>query len=417
MKKKLLAVAVAGAFAVPTIALADGVTISGYFKQSIENLDISNEASVSGPAGHHRANSNQWQIADGGSRIDFDVSEDLGGGLKAIAEWDQRVAPQNGSLAQGSANGNAWVGFDNIESWGRVTVGRRDLHYYHTAVGPAPGQALEDWSTALLSYAEVKTGTNAAPAPVNVGVGTRRANSVIEYTSPKWGLFTFSAAYGMDPYNTSNGSIGNINNTIPGCAPGATVGTLYASGCQVSDQKGYELDFTPQLRGANWVAGFNYFYEKGQGATTTFGVQATPPTEKSYRAWGFYDFPQGIKVGLNYDQSKIETAVGDQEIAKRHVYGIPVAYTTGPWMFGAEYTKAQEDDHLSNSGANMATIYAQYSLSKRTQVGVSYARLNNDSNASYNLFVGGAPYYTTGSEATQPGEDPRLFSFTVNHSF
>ncbi|MEO7157049.1 MAG: porin, partial [Vicinamibacterales bacterium] len=123
MKKKLLAVAVAGALAAPGLALAQSsVTISGIFKVSLDNQRIGSP--VAARAG---TNTSETRIADDSSRVIFNVVEDLGGGLQAIAQLDWRIQFDQG---QDAISGNNHVGLRS-KSMGRIFVGRQDLHYFN----------------------------------------------------------------------------------------------------------------------------------------------------------------------------------------------------------------------------------------------------------------------------------------------
>jgi predicted porin len=55
-----------------------------------------------------------------------------------------------------------------------------------------------------------------------------------------------------------------------------------------------------------------------------------------------------------------------------------------------------------------------YDLSKRTSVGLTYAAIDNKTNAAYNfhnISAGGS------NNTVNPGEDPRLVALTVRHAF
>src|SRR4029079_15511596 len=91
MNKKLLAVAVAGALSAPVVAQAQSsVTISGNIKMSLQQYKISNAS-----AARAGASTSQSLIHDDSSRIIFNMTEDLGGGLQAIAQIDWRVVPDS----------------------------------------------------------------------------------------------------------------------------------------------------------------------------------------------------------------------------------------------------------------------------------------------------------------------------------
>src|SRR5271170_1069795 len=185
MNKKLLAVAVAGAFtAAPLAAFAQStVTISGFFKTSIEDISIHsygaapNGGPSSRPAG---GNSSEGRLADDSSRIVFNVVEDLGGGMRAVAQADLRFNASNPSSGLPPFSGNTHVGLRG--SWGQVRAGLQDLHYGATESYIADKGDLRTTNISLLAYAG-----GGGQAIAN---GTRTPN-VVFYDSPElFGGFT-----------------------------------------------------------------------------------------------------------------------------------------------------------------------------------------------------------------------------------
>src|SRR5687767_5266590 len=80
MQKKLLGMAVAAALAVPTAVLAQSaVTISGTFKVGVDHQSVGDK----NPA--RTGKKSEFRVVDNSSQIHFNVTEDLGGGMAAIA--------------------------------------------------------------------------------------------------------------------------------------------------------------------------------------------------------------------------------------------------------------------------------------------------------------------------------------------
>jgi len=79
-----------------------------------------------------------------------------------------------------------------------------------------------------------------------------------------------------------------------------------------------------------------------------------------------------------------------------------------------QYTKAQGISGQSNTGATQVSIGYDYSLSKRTTVGVNYSKINNESAANYQFFTGTA---LQNSPATSRGTDTSMFYAGVRHAF
>lgn len=381
MRTAEVAGALVAAFAVPAIALAQSsVTVSGFIKVGLENLSVGDAVA--------RANTSENRLVDNLSRIDFNVREDLGAGLSAVGLFDVRYSATTGA---GGATGNAWVGL-NSTRWGRIVLGRADLHYYHTAdTIPAGATAVDAWSIALLSYVQCGScGGGGASVNASIANGTRTPN-VVEYSSPHWGLFAFGLAYSTDSY-------GNTGSMTPG--PTDTT------------QKAHAWNFAPQLNGGNWVAGYSYWEAQAPAASTTL------PDQRSDRVWGYYSFPRGFRLGLTWDKSRLQAAAGGARLAERSAWSLPLAYHWGPSAVGWTHTVAGDDKVIgSNSGAKLDAIYYEYRLSKRTQVGVTYMRLSNDAKAAYSLFLSGSSGVATSDGASQLGEDFRALQLTLMHSF
>ena len=179
MSRRLLAAAVASAFALPTAALAQSsVTISGVIKMAFENVKLSRSAKS--PASESR-------VADESSKIVFQVVEDLGNGLHAIVQVDWRVTPDSGADA---ASGNNWVGLRS-RNWGTLALGRFDLHYHNSPSEiAAKGGSYKAQNIALLAFAG---GGGTAFA------GNTRTTNAVRYDSPGWNGLAVSVAYSMNP--------------------------------------------------------------------------------------------------------------------------------------------------------------------------------------------------------------------------
>jgi len=374
MKKKLLAVAVAGALAVPGVALAQSsVTISGIFKTSFENVDYSGRAAAA--VGRSKEN----RLSDDSSRIIFNVVEDLGGGLQAIGQADVRINMEAGTIG---ATGNTHVGLRS-KTLGRVFIGRQDLHYFNreSNLTDLAGSLRAD-SISLIAFAG---GGGVAIA------GATRTPNVIHYTSPSWGGFTVVAAY-------SSNAAGNS----------ADVGSVIRAG--------NAWNINPNYAAQNWQVGYSHWNSKPDGG----GVTVATGDQRSDRLYGSFKIA-GFKVGLAWDKSKIKSAGGvasGTELSNRTAWSIPVSYVMGNNQFHAHYTKARDDRALAgDNAAKMFAMSYQYTLSKRTSVGVTYAKITNSAAAAYNFFTGGAGSLSNSTYAIGAGEDPRLLAGTIRHAF
>jgi len=384
MNKKLLAVAVAGALAAPGVALAQAssVTISGYFKQGLENLSYSNAVAT-------RLNSSQMRLVDGSSQIHFNSVEDLGNGLSAIAQLDIRFHPDSGGGNQVGgpigATGNTWVGLKST-TLGALTMGRNDLHYGQgggvdmiTKAG-----ALQAWNVSLMDYI--------GGAPI---ANTTRTPSVLKYTSPNWNGLSAIVAWSANPLAASPNDMN----------PAPAAGT--------STRKGDGWNINPSYVNGPFSIAYSYWRAKADSPAPGTNDQRGDELAGDYKFGGF-------KIGLEWNKSRLDDANTGVRIAERTAWSLPMSYTWGPNMVVGHYTRAGNISNgaglnTNDTGARMVAVAYVYSLSKRTSLAATYAKINNDSNGTYNLFTSQALGSADASVA--PGENPRMFQLSVMHAF
>jgi predicted porin len=374
MQKKLLALAVASVLAAPTVAMAQSaVTISGFLKVGIDNYSIGSAAPVR--AG---LNTSETRITDNSSRMIFGIVEDIGGGLSGIAQVDMRFAPDNPAAGAGAlnSNGNTWVGLRST-SLGTVTLGRHDLHYGKQPDDiAAKAGALQAAATSLMDYV-ARGGT------ANAIAGATRTSNVLRYDSPNWSGFAFTAAYSANP-------------------------TAAEADLTTGARKGNAYTFNPTYTASNFGVGWSYWNQKADAPTAT-----SASNQKANVFYGYWT-GGGFNVGAAINDSKIETS-GGTKLFDRRSWTIPVSWTSGSHNIYAHYTKAKEDKVLGGgSDAKMIAVAYVYDLSKRTSVGLTYAKIDNGALAAYNfhnISAGGL------NNLVNNGEDPRLVALIVRHAF
>jgi len=167
MKKSLIALAVAGAFAAPAFAASSNVDIYGKIRASLDYVDTD----VAGVE-------SSWQINDRVSRIGFKGSEDLGGGLKAVWQIESGLTFDGAGAMGGAGLRNTFVGVAG--GFGTVLVGRHDTPYK------------------LAGSADVFVDTAADAQDTNGIIGSggfdTRATNTIAYISPDFSGLHFAAA-------------------------------------------------------------------------------------------------------------------------------------------------------------------------------------------------------------------------------
>ncbi|MBE0625249.1 MAG: porin [Burkholderiales bacterium] len=385
-KKLLMAVAVAGALAAPGVALAaqhmgggSSVTISGIFKMGYGQYKLTG-------GGVNRSNTSQDMVVDNSSRIIFGVKEDLGNGLQAIAQLDMRYQPDGGGLA---GSGNDFVGLKS-KTWGQLVLGRLDLHYGRLSDETASkAGALHAAAISLFDYMpNGATGANTAIA------NTTRTPNVIAYDTINFNGLSARIAYSTEPFAGEN----DMSVASP------TVGTRTGSG----------WNFNPVYANGPLKVGYSYWDAKPDAPTATSVDQRGDTFYGSYK-WG------GFGIGLGYNRSRLDNSLGGAKNAERNAWSIPMIYNWGPHTVGGHYTKA--DDIKSDlagvpgsTGADMFAIVYNYDFSKRTAMGITYAKIKNDTNAAYAFFTSTGAL-GSGNLAPFAGEDPQMVQVVVRHAF
>ncbi len=362
MQKKLIAAAVAGLLAVPAMAQTN-VTISGRFVAGWESYKLS------GPGTGYDTES---RVSDQSSRIIFNVVEDLGGGLKAWGQLDQRFGTDLGGLA---ATGNTAMGL--MGSWGKFTIGRWDVHYQEL-VGMEANRAGSLQSIVSFGLMSQVNGTTIAN-------GTRTANLMM-WDSPNWNGFTGRLAYSTSAFGANEGNTNRANGD-PGGGSAWTGALRYNNG--------------------PWAAGLSHW----SGNAESRAVAATVD-QRSTRVWLGYTFGMGLKLGISYDRSALENGGGVAD-NRRSAWMIPVSYAWGPHKVYFNYAHAGKTSNMANSKANQWNVGYDYAFSKRTSAGVYYTKVNNNSGGTYDMFALGA----NGASATAAGEDARQWYFGLAHNF
>jgi predicted porin len=330
MKKSLIALAV---LAASGAAMAQStVTVYGLVDASFGSF----KTNVAGVTPGTFQSQTQTRInTDGlnGNRWGLRVSEDLGGGMSAIANLESGFAIDSGASAQGGLlfGRRAYVGLAST-SFGSVTLGRNgspynDVAYDHSTLGAS-----------IFDPANLNNGTTAPTAgkllarnTTWIGFGERIDNSV-KYVSPNFSGFTFGALYGFGE---------NKDATFTGQAASKTVSVSakYVNG--------------PMLVSAGY---------QSEGIATT---ATTKPALENTLVNAAYDF--GVaKVAAGFNRAKykdIGIIAGKTDTAPQNEWNLSVAVPVGAATLSASYAVSKGDDLGKSAGFG---VQALYSLSKRT---------------------------------------------------
>ena len=404
MNKKLVALAVAGAFAVPLAAQAQtaNVTLYGRLNVDFEFVKGKTCAAATAPntgapgtaagcnvglATENTTDPTVNRLSSNSSRLGVRGTESLGGGLNAIFQIESSI---NGDTNSGNLGGReTFVGLQG--SWGKFTVGQflmpqDDLH---PIFGNAPTLTTSIFSTAAL-WAQ------GPQSKADGGFDARLGNS-LRYDSPNFSGFTTAWQY-----STRDSS---------GTAGGGNFG-----------------DHTSELRHA-WVAGGNLIYANGPwNAGIAFErnheVRASDLSDTDWTLTGAYDFGTimqgfGLRLAAVYEKTKYETPTGD---LKRDFWGISGTVPVGGgkiFLFwgranngkggAADGTAVGNIVKGSDTKSDMYEITYSYSLSPRTLLYGGYVKINNDSNARYTFNIN--------NYAIAPGGKPGGLAAGIVHFF
>ena len=403
MKKKLMAVAVAGALAAPAAVLAQTSTVQIYG-------NITYEYGI-GDQGSNRP-SVDYADSPGGSAIGFRGEEKLGGGLSAWFQCessaDVRAMDQTGFCTRNSA-----IGLKG--SWGNLHFGRWDTPMKR-ALNMGTVGANE---TGLLGMSFLPFGgsggadaTGLGPDAPNRQRWKRREAALSYYQSPMFNGFQILGAF----------STGNAAADLP-----AVDATL--------NPKPRVISLAGTYTSGPLAIGFGYERHNEFGAH-----QAGATAQLDDDAWGIsaaYTFGGNVKVGFTFLDAEYETAPGRSMGKQTWTLGVDWRLS-GPHSIHAQYAYADDTDGnstvsiggnggitapltaagvpVNGTGGDAISLAYQYAFSKRTAIRFGYVRVNNDTNtAAYR--IGNTAAHTAVAPAVATGQNVDAFAFHLSHRF
>lgn len=382
MKKSLLALAVLGAFAGAASAQSS-VTVYGIVDLGFDRTDDG------ATAGSTNGIKSGGQSA---SRIGFKGTEDLGGGLNALFQLEATIAADTGSAFGTTAAGttgtnanfaNGAGGFNRIatvglqsNAFGTVNLGRQTsvIKDAYDVVDPfGDGGTIAPISTVFFN------GTLA-------GDFGRISNSV-KYSTPSFGGFKASAAYGFGEVAGDTGTNSNYG-----------LGLGYANG-----PLNVQFAYHNQDRGVVAAAA---------ATATAFAVTASPARENKLAFLGAsYNFGV-VKLHGAYADTKLENTTASTEAKYRnYMIGVSVPLGAAGNLF-ASYS-VNDNRTTDNFDAQKAAIMYTYDLSKRTNLYTGYSRTSNDSGTG----AAGSGSRIGLAASAPAGESASAFNVGIRHKF
>ena len=372
MKKSLIALAVAGAFAAPAFAATSNVDLYGQFRISVDHLNSMN-STIRG-----------WGMNDETSRIGLKGSEDLGGGLKAIYQWETGFNLGNmGTLSTGSSNAsgvnagltaggmtgqrNTFIGLAG--GFGTVLMGRHDTPYKLGGSADLFADTLADAQSDALSS------SNGAAARCII-CEDLRVNNAIAYVSPEYSGFHAAVAIVPGKFASSTATTKSLDSLSDAYS---MVG-VYNNG---------PLKLTAAYE--------NLDHYVGNAATG-----AASSKQDAWKLNGAYTIGD-LTLGATWEDIKHFGGASSGDGSKMSNYLVSAAYGMGPITLAAQYGRRNP-----NGGSNNledATVGVIYNMSKRTNTYVGYAHYKPQSNVS-----------ATGL-AIDNGKTLNALTLGMNHSF
>lgn len=360
MKKKLVAVAVAGVLGVPLAAHAQTANVTLYGRVNLD-LEVMNGKQADG------SNPNVVRLSSNTSRFGLKGVESLGGGLNAIFQIESGVSADAGGGVL--AGRETFAGLQG--SWGTVKAGNflNTTDDLHSIFGSTPTLLTGIFSTASL-WAQ------GPQSRANGGFDTRDGNS-LRYDSPSYNGLTYSVQ-GSTLENATHAYILGANAIY-------TNGPIQLGAAYGSNQK----------------------------------VRGPDLNDRDYTLTGGYNFGP-VRVAGVYEYTKYETSSGD---LTRNFYGISGIIPVGPGQIFAYWGHAGDGKgsasdatarigalaHGANTSANVWELTYTYSLSKRTAIYGGYTKIDNKSNANYSFNINPYP--------VAPGGNPGGLVLGMYHLF
>ncbi|MEA5097196.1 MAG: porin [Burkholderiaceae bacterium] len=325
MKKTLIALAVLGSAAGVAYAQSNvtiyGIADIGYAKETGSKLRMDENVN---------------------NRLGFMGQEDLGGGLKATFQLEERYKLFNGKEISAANSRGVFEGAANVGlkgSFGQVRFGR-----------------LNELSTETLRKLDPFNQFGVAAMPDNVFRGNDtegRLSSTTRYDSPNFNGFQFGATYSIKNQSKSTlGYLGGGNN-----------------GESSFSNDGWALNGTYTNGPVYVVANYNKVVDSNDSFNWNIG--------------GAYAFGPA-KISLAYEQTKDKLITDTKE--KRYLVGL--TYNIGAGMIKASYNHSDNIDFSDESSKKWAIGYT-HNLSKRTSVYVDYAHTSYDTSDSVNAYMVG----------------------------
>lgn len=332
MNKKLLVAAI-GAALIGGAAVAQAeVKLYGHAHMSLDNLDRDRDTDTG-----------EWFVSDNASRFGIRASEDLGGGLKGVAQYEFLIG-----LGTSSTNEvNSPLGFDRAS--GSLTTNRDNYLGVEGSFGALRLGQIDSASKDVGGIADLfyREQLGEGRALTNQGFFDGRVQSGIHYLSPDFGGVTFKLQYGVEDR--------------------------------------FDTDATTTSANVRWTSGPLVL---GAAYHTVDNTAATIPAgseDKStgYRLGAKFDVGGGFTVAALYQSL---SDAGFVSGADRDTVGLGASFKAGNNIFKAQYYVADSTDNAAtDNGGDQLSLGWDHLFSKTTKGYVTYAKTSNDDAGTFGI--------------------------------
>lgn len=338
MQRKLLAAALASAFAAPAFAqVPPEITIYGRVNVSAERIETDNSNDPAVP------NESNYEFIDNSSRIGIRGKKELTPGLSAIFQIESRVNLTDNGAGSTLSSRDSYAGLQG--GFGTARLGR--------TIGPVY-YATYDY----ISMHNHDTGTSSDALLAGTVVGFQGfMNNTFWYTSPSFGGVTFDLAYSL--LNETRTAGGDQPRHI-GLVGSYDRGPLHAALSYANTED------SPAL---------------GAGSDST-----------AWTIGGAYDF-KFMVLGALWEMA--ETDAGGASVDSDY-WRISAMFPVGQHEFHVNYGLVDAD---GDTGAQQWTLGYNYNITKTTKVYAFYTMVDNDNGG--NFVMGGSTSTVLGATGAQ----------------
>ena len=380
MNRKLMAIAVAGAFAVPGVVSAQ-VTVSGKLGIQLSNIRLTETL----PA-RAALNKSETFMNDNASIIRISARENLGGGMEAYGQYEFRPLMDGnstgvaGALPVGSATGVSYVGLKS-NTWGAVRAGT-DVTWSQNGSGLSTNASQHYSTSPVLNYAAIGGAV--------VSFASSRSRNLIIYDTPDFKngfrvTAMWSASAEADEKDLTTGA-----------------------------RKGSSWFLMPQYNGGNWKVGYSYQNQKQDAVVAA----TTPWNMKGHKLWGEMNFGGGFEGQLVYAKHKADHATTGVQLVDVKKTLLALRYRSGNNTFGLMHGSSGDDKIQAGDQKYVLTgLSYNYSFSRRTNMGLTWMKMKNSAGINADIGSTTTSSYATATASANAGEDQSLISLSLNHNF